>query len=166
MRNYEIFLIRSGEVLSGDFYPNVGRVYISDRKTAEENAKQIYPEHTFHEIANLREYDFEEASDNIPVFTLRCVKGIEEIFTDMSANGIYKAAVFTNISAIVTLSAGCGIPKYAPHELEIAPGEVILISMSAYMWQRDNAFEIVGVFAEQEPKGLTAAEQEPKEALE
>ncbi|MCL2071336.1 MAG: epoxyqueuosine reductase QueH [Oscillospiraceae bacterium] len=150
MRNYEIFFIRDGgdinNLIKQGYHPNVGRVYTSPQKSCIETAGLIYPHHELYKVENLREYDFErmQPKSETPVFTQRCVKGIEEIFADMSRAGIYKAAAVTHLGVIVTLLAGCGIPKAPPTDFEIEPGEAWLISMSAYLWQKGNVFEIVG----------------------
>lgn len=143
MTNYEIFLIREGEVIPGDYYPNVGRVYAAPDC---ETAALIYPAHEIRVMQGLREYDFNEGKNagDAPVFTARCVKSIEEIFMDMNKSGIHKAAVVTGIAAIVTILSGCGLPKVSPTDLEIKPGEAWLISMSAYLWQKGKVFEIIG----------------------
>ena len=153
MQNYEIFLIRqcntdSLEQIKQTIYPNVGKVYTSPGKNCIATAGIVYPGHDFHEIANLREYDFSEfeSDSEIPVFTARCVRGIEEIFSDMSRFGIYKSAVIAGMGAIVMLLAGCGLPEIPPADLELRPGEAWFIRMSAYLWQKGNVFEIAGKF--------------------
>ena len=144
MKNYEIFLIRQGAALSAKYYPNVGKVYIAPGQS--ELANSIYRHHTPYIINNLREYDFNEsrAASDSPIFTGRCVKGLEEIFADMCRTGVYKSAVIASMGVIVTLLAGCGLPKAAPSEFEIEPGEAWLISMSTYLWQKGQVFEIIG----------------------
>ncbi|MCL1902864.1 MAG: hypothetical protein FWF94_00410 [Oscillospiraceae bacterium] len=152
MQNYEIFLIRQCapdniEQIKRAVYPNVGRVYTAPDKNCILTAGTIYAKHDFREVIELREYDFAELeSGDAPVFTARCVKGIEEIFKDMSRFGIYKSAVIAGMGAIVTLLAGCGLPEMPPHKLELQPGEAWLISMSTFLWQKGKVFEIVGRF--------------------
>jgi predicted adenine nucleotide alpha hydrolase (AANH) superfamily ATPase len=113
-------------------------------KNCVKTAKTIYPEHELHKTTDLREYDFSEFKEETPVFTARCVKGIGEIFADMSRSEIYRAAVVTHIGVIVTLMAGCGLPKFPPDKYALEQGEGWLISMSSYLWQKGSVFEIVG----------------------
>ena len=128
--------------------------------------------HGFHPIENLREYNFGEYEGKTPEqlsefpeysewlkggmesrppggeshaeFTTRCIKGIEEVFADMSRSEINKSAVITHAGVIVTLLSGCGLPKGTPADFVLNPGEGWLIRMSTYLWQKGNVFEIVG----------------------
>ena len=141
MKNYEIILIRQGENEKPIQYPNVGRVYTSPRLDCVQTAQSIYPEHTLHTAAPLRERDKDESDKD---FAVRCVAGLNRIFTDITHSGFGKAALITLDEIIVTLMAGCGQPKGEPADFILEPGEGGVIRMSAYLWQRGFAFEIVG----------------------
>jgi len=145
MRNYEIYLIRDGNINAP--YPNVGKVYVSPLISCAESAKVMYPEQTLHTAATLLERDTGKNAESDEDFALRCVAGLNQIFTDMTRNGVGKAALITYDEAIVTLMAGCGLPKSNPTEFILEPGEGWLIRMTAYLWQKGYAFEIIGKLA-------------------
>jgi hypothetical protein len=139
MKNYEILLIRHGKPIGA--YPNVGRVYTSPHADCVESAQMIYHAQTLHTAVNLRGRDSDEAHEE---FALRCVAGLNQLFTDLTRSNIGKAALVTHDETIVTLMAGCGLPKSDPTEFILEPGEGWLIKMSAYLWQKGYAFEIAG----------------------
>jgi hypothetical protein len=101
----------------------------------------MYPQQTLHTDVNLRGRDSDE---NDEAFAVRCVAGLNRIFTDITRADIMRAALITHDETIVTLMAGCGLPKSDPTELILQPGEAWLIKMSAYLWQKSYAFEIIG----------------------
>jgi hypothetical protein len=139
MKNYEILLIKHGEPI-GD-YPHVGRVYTSPHADCVESAQSMYPEQTLHTAFNLRGRDSDESHEE---FAVRCVAGLNQLFTDLTRTQIGKAALITHDETIVTLMAGCGLPKSEPTDYILEPGEGWLIRMSAYLWQKGYAFEIIG----------------------
>jgi hypothetical protein len=104
----------------------------------------MYPSHAqngFNTAATLRERDAGESNEE---FAVRCVAGLNQVFTDMTSSNTAKAALITCDEVIVTLMAGCGLPKYDPADFILEAGEGWLISMSAYLWQKGYAFEITG----------------------
>ncbi|MDR0197659.1 MAG: histidine phosphatase family protein [Oscillospiraceae bacterium] len=153
-------------------YPSVEKVYVSPLKRCVQTAELIYPEHTLHYIDNLRECDIGEfecktieqlaglpeyeewikggmnarapGGESHGEFTLRCVAGLNEVFTDISCSGARKASVITHAGVIVNLMAGFGLPKGRPTDFSLKQGEGWMISMSAYLWQKGNVFEIIG----------------------
>ena len=142
MRNFDLFLIRhttSCELLGE--YPNVGKVYTSPHSDCVESAQLIYPAQTLHTAVNLRGRDSDESNEE---FAVRCVAGLNQLFTDLSKSQIGKAALITHDETIVTLMAGCGLPKSDPTDFILNEGEGWLIRLSAYLWQKGYAFEIVG----------------------
>ncbi|MCL2634347.1 MAG: hypothetical protein FWD34_07550 [Oscillospiraceae bacterium] len=139
MKNYEIYLIRHGE--NSLPYPNVGKVYVSPNIACTIAAQSFYPKHTLHTAMDFRERDPAETDEQ---FALRCVCALNLLFSDLTRSGITKAAIITDEEAIVTLVAGCGLPKGDPVEFMLEPGEGWLISMCTYLWQKGNTFEIVG----------------------
>jgi hypothetical protein len=96
---------------------------------------------TLHTAANLRERD--KGEDN-EIFALRCVAALNQIFVDLTRADVQRAAVVMNEEAIVTLAAGCGMPRYDPLTYRLEPGEAWVIRMSAYLWQKGHVFEVAG----------------------
>jgi len=142
MKNFDLFFIRhttSCELL-GD-YPAVGRVYTSPHADCVQSSQLFYPSQTLHTAVNLRGRDSDETDSE---FAIRCVAGLNQLFTDLTKSQITKAALITHDETIVTLMAGCGLPKSDPTEFILEPGEGWLIRMSAYLWQKGYSFEIVG----------------------
>jgi hypothetical protein len=80
-------------------------------------------------------------------FAVRCVAGLNQVFGDLTRSGIDQAALVSYDEAIVTLMAGCGLPKYSPTEFILEPGEAWLINMTVYLWQKGYGFEIIGKLA-------------------
>jgi hypothetical protein len=116
LKNYEISLIRGGSPMCSLPNPVYVPVLLHERTPGESHEE----------------------------FALRCVAGLDKVFVDMSRNSIERAAVVTCDEVIVTLMAGCGLPKADPAEFTLEPGEGWLIRISAYLWQRGYAFEIIG----------------------
>jgi hypothetical protein len=96
---------------------------------------------------NLRARESREKNEE---FALRCLAALERIFVDITKSDVQRAALIINEEAIVTLMAGCGIPRGDPLEFRLKPGEGWLIKMSAYLWQKGKAFEIVGRIGNEE----------------
>ena len=46
---------------------------------------------------------------------------------------------------IAYLLGGFGLPNFSPHELQCQPGEGYDIYVTADLWQRSQAFEILGM---------------------
>jgi hypothetical protein len=139
MKNYEIYLIRNGEPI-GD-YPNVGRVYTSPHSDCVKSAQIFYPGHTLHTALSFRGHEKDETNE---AFALRCVAGLNQLFSDLTRSGLAKAALVTDDEVIVTLMSGCGLPKGEPTDFVLQSGEGWLIRMTAYLWQKGYAFEVVG----------------------
>jgi hypothetical protein len=139
MKNYEIFLIRHGSTPLP--YPNVGKVYTSPHKSCAKAAQLIYPTQPLNTAATLRKRDDGETNEE---FAVRCIAGLNRVFADLTSSDTAKAALITHDEIIVTLMAGCGLPKYPPTEFILKPGEGWLINMTAYLWQKGYAFEIAG----------------------
>ena len=58
---------------------------------------------------------------------------------------ILHAAVVTHAGILSNLIAGFGLPKIDPKELRPAPGEGYDVLVTASLWQRSGAFEILGM---------------------
>ena len=76
---------------------------------------------------------------------LRLFKALRTIILDMMQNDILHTAVVTHAGIITNLIAGFGLPKIDPKELRPAPGEGYDILVTASLWQRSGAFEILGM---------------------
>jgi hypothetical protein len=143
LKNYEILLIRHG--VNQQSYPNVGRVYTSPHADCVNAAQLFYPGHTLHTALNFRGRDSgNSGGESDKEFAVRCVAGLNQLFSDITQGGIEKSALITHDEIIVTLMAGCGVPKMPPTDFILQPGEGWLIKMSAFLWQKGYAFEIVG----------------------
>ena len=67
------------------------------------------------------------------------------VFCCAVQNDILHTAVVTYAGIITNLIAGFGLPKIDPKELRPAPGEGYDILVTASLWQRSGAFEILGM---------------------
>jgi hypothetical protein len=142
LKNFEILLIRPGTADSTPPpYPNIGRVYTAPQADCLGWTTLSYPENTLHTAANLRARDEGESNED---FAIRCVAALNQIFTDLTRADVQRAALIMNEEAIVTLMAGCGMPRHDPLAYRLEPGEGWLIIMSAYLWQKGHVFEVAG----------------------
>ncbi|MDR0223333.1 MAG: histidine phosphatase family protein [Oscillospiraceae bacterium] len=168
----------NGYVKAG-MYPSVDKVYTSPLKRCVQTARLIYPDYEPRRIDNLRECGIGEfecktikqlaglpeytewikggmdarapGGESHGEFTLRCLDGLNEVFTDMTRSGTGTAAVITHAGVIVNLLTGCGFPKGRPADFAPEQGEGWLIGVSAYLWQKGNVFEIIGKLTAQNP---------------
>ena len=76
---------------------------------------------------------------------LRIFKALREIIRDMMNTDILHAAVITHAGILSNLIAGFGLPKIDPKELRPAPGEGYDVLVTASLWQRSGAFEVLGM---------------------
>ena len=77
-------------------------------------------------------------------FSLRCISGLDVIFSDMMAKDVTRAAVVTHGGVITNLLSGYGLPKGRPADYMCGPGEGFEIILSTFLWQKGPAFEISG----------------------
>lgn len=160
------------ELASEEVYPEVEKVYSSPLARCLETAEIIYPENklmivdelsemnfgefegkTQKQLQDLREYadwlrgGAEAAPPNgekYGDFMLRCIEGLDAIFTDMTRLDITRAACITHAGVITNLLCGYGLPKGRPADFLCAAGEGYEIALSAFLWQKGPAFEILG----------------------
>lgn len=160
-----------------EMYPDVQKVYSSPLKRCIETADIIYPNRYVGRIENLSECNFGEFEGRTPdelaevpeytewlrggfqakapggesneEFTLRCLNGLDEILKDMMKEQITRAAAIAPGGVIMTLLSGFGLPKGKPGDFALKPGEGYMINMSAFMWQKGPAFEIIGKLFEE-----------------
>lgn len=160
------------ELAAAEIYPNVDKVYSSPLARCLETAEIIYPEHklmivdelsemnfgefenkTREQLKDLREYTdwLSGGADACPPngekfgdFTLRCIEGLDCVFTDMMSRDLQRAAVITHGGVITNLLAGWGLPKGKPADFMCGPGEGFEITLSTFLWQKGPTFEITG----------------------
>ncbi len=157
-----------------DMYPDVDKVYSSPLARCLETAEIIYPEHklmivdelcemnfgdfenkTQEQLKDLKEYAdwIRGGADACPPngekfgdFTLRCIDGLDTVFSDMMRREIQSAAVITHAGVITNLLAGFGLPKGRPADFLCEPGKGFEISLNTFLWQKGPSFEITGRF--------------------
>ena len=153
-------------------YPKVQRVYSSPLKRCIETSEILFPEREIIGMSDLRELDlgdFEGKSvdelihredyknwlkggvDNTPPngesiqdMTVRVYNALNQIIINMMSEDFTHCAIVTH-SGIVTNMMSCfGIPKYNPKDLACNAGEGFEVLVTAQMWQRSQAFELLG----------------------
>ncbi|MGN0699956.1 MAG: histidine phosphatase family protein, partial [Oscillospiraceae bacterium] len=157
-----------------EMYPEVDKVYSSPLARCLETAEIIYPEHklmivdelcemnfgdfenkTQEQLKDLKEYAdwIRGGADACPPngekfgdFTLRCIDGLDTVFSDMMRREIQSAAVITHAGVITNLLAGFGLPKGRPADFLCEPGKGFEISLNTFLWQKGPSFEITGRF--------------------
>lgn len=154
-------------------YPHVGKVYSSPLQRCTETAEILFPDSSVQIVENLIEMDFGDfegksadelvkkseflewlkggadsrppKGESLQEVQLRLFKALRTIILDMMQNDILHTAVVTHAGIITNLIAGFGLPKIDPKELRPAPGEGYDILVTASLWQRSGAFEILGM---------------------
>lgn len=160
------------ELCSKEIYPNIGKVYSSPLSRCLETAEIIYPEHklmivdelcemnfgdfegkTREQLQDLREYTdwLRGGADACPPngekygeFMLRCIEGLDIVFSDMMKHNITRAACVTHAGVITNLLCGYGLPKGKPADFLLSPGDGFEIILSTFLWQKGPTFEISG----------------------
>lgn len=154
-------------------YPNVARVYSSPMQRCIETSEILFPDAQIQIVENLIEMDFGEfegksadelvnredfktwlkggmdcrppQGESVSEVQLRIFKALNEIIHDMMNDDLLHCAVVTHSGIISNMIAGFGVPKINPKELCPAPGEGYDILITASLWQRSGAFEILGM---------------------
>ena len=160
-------------------YPNPQKVYISPLKRCKQTASIIYPNCYTVELPELREMDFgkfenkkaEELMDtpeykqyikggldNPPPggesardMVNRCYEAIKIIISDMMYEGLTSAAVVTHGGIIMNMLSCFGVPKRRPLDYACDFGEGFEVLVTASMWQRSEAFEVLGRYPDRDP---------------
>lgn len=153
-------------------YPDVERVYSSPLKRCTETAEIIYPKIQLTKVDEIAEMDFGEfegkrqkdiaglpeytewlkggpeacppGGEKFGDFSLRCISGLDVIFSDMMKKELTRAAVINHGGVITNLLAGFGLPKGKPADFMLPPGGGYEIILSAFLWQKGPVFEISG----------------------
>ncbi|MBQ8515663.1 MAG: histidine phosphatase family protein [Ruminococcus sp.] len=154
-------------------YPSVAKVYSSPLRRCTETAEILFPEKDIQCIdelieMNLGQFDGKSADEliDLPEFKewlkggaecappegesvadiqLRIFKALAIIIKDMMENDLRHCAVVTHGGIISNMVAGFGLPKVDPKELQAAFGEGYDIHITAALWQRSGAFELLGM---------------------
>ena len=83
--------------------------------------------------------------ESIEELCIRTYRALDRILMDMMENEFYHCACVTHAGVISNMLAYFGLPKIAASELQTEPGEGYDILLTAQMWQRSQAFEILGI---------------------
>ena len=154
-------------------YPNVARVYSSPLRRCTETAEILFPDVQIQTVDNLIEMDFgafegksadelvekpefkewlkggmdcrPPQGESVKEVQLRIFTALREIITDMMREDLLHCAMITHGGMIANMLAGFGLPKISPQELQCQPGEGFDIYVTADLWQRSQAFEILGL---------------------
>ncbi len=155
-------------------YSTVQKIFISPLKRCRATASILYPEAIIVDIPELTEMNFGDfenkkaedlmntpeykrflkggldnpppGGESIRMVVERCVAAMEKIVSSIFEEGLTNCAVITHGGIIMNLLSCFGIPKYNPNDFACDFGEGFEVMISAAMWQRSTAFEILGRF--------------------
>ena len=162
------------DLLEKNEYPPVQKVYTSPLKRCIQTVNILQPNRLVAELPQLREMDFGEFEnktadelmeteaykefikgglDNPPPggesvrdVMNRCDEALNIIISDMMYEGLTYVGVCTHSGIIMNMMAGFGVPKARPIDYVCGFGEGFEVLVTASMWQRSEAFEIVGSY--------------------
>ena len=139
-------------------YPNVARVYSSPLRRCTETAEILFPEVQIQTVEHLIEMDFgkfegKSADElvHLPEFKAWLKGGMDCRPPQGESVKEVQLRIFKALREIIrggmisNMLAGFGLPKIAPQELQCQPGEGFDIYVTADLWQRSQAFEILGL---------------------
>ncbi len=155
-------------------YPRVQRVYSSPLSRCTETAEILFPDVPMYLCPELRELNFgifegksvldlagredyrtwlkggspeirPPEGESAEELCIRSYKAINTILLDMMENDFAHCAVITHAGVISNLLACFGLPKFPATQLHSEAGEGFEILLTAQMWQRSQAFEILGM---------------------
>ncbi|MCR5121808.1 MAG: histidine phosphatase family protein [Ruminococcus sp.] len=155
-------------------FPSFQKVYISPLKRCLQTAYIMAPNCPMVEIGELAEMDFgdfegktPEELKNDPAYAeflkggldnappngesarqvvTRCFRAITIMIEDMMKNNIKNAAVVTHAGIIMNMLTCFALPKQAPGAYRCGFGEGFEVLVTAQLWQRSGAFELIGSF--------------------
>ncbi len=155
-------------------YPSVQKIYVSPLKRCIQTADILHPNRYTAQLGLLMEMNFgdfenktadelmeredykkflEGGLDNPPPngesardIMNRSFEALNIIISDMMYEGLTNCAVVTHGGIIMNMLSGFGVPKLKPLEYQCDFGEGFEILITADMWQRSNAFEVLGRF--------------------
>lgn len=153
-------------------YPSVQKVYTSPLKRCKQTADILFPNRFTVDLGLLGEMDFgdfenktsdelidnpaykkflEGGLDNPPPngesardVVNRCYEALKIIISDMMYEGLTNCAIVTHGGIIMNILSCFGVPKLNPIEYQCDFGEGFEILITASMWQRSEAFELIG----------------------
>jgi alpha-ribazole phosphatase len=164
-------------------YPSFQRVYLSPMKRCLQTAYIMTPNCQMIEIPELVEMDFGDFEGKAPAelksdpayaqflkggldnpppngesarqVVTRCLKAFAKIIDDMMTEGLTNCAVITHGGIIMNMLACFGLPKQDPMAYACGFGEGFEVLVTASLWQRSGAFEVLGSFPAvyDEPRG-------------
>lgn len=152
-------------------YPPAQKVYTSPLKRCKQTVSILQPNRLTVELPELVEMDFGEFEnkkiadlmdtdeykafikgglDNPPPggeslrsVINRCYKALQIIISDMMYEGLTNVAVVTHGGIIMNMLSCFGIPKRSPMDYSCDFGEGFEVIVTASMWQRSEAFEVL-----------------------
>ena len=161
-------------------YPSFQRVYISPLKRCLQTAYIMTPNCQMIEIPELVEMDFGDFEEKTPQelkddpryaeflkggldnpppngesarqVVTRCLKALTKIIDDMMEEGLTDCAVITHGGIIMNMLACFGIPNRDPMSYACDFGEGYEVLVTAALWQRSGAFEIIDTFPPMPPE--------------
>ena len=152
-------------------YPPAQKVYTSPLKRCKQTVSILQPNRLTVELPELVEMDFGDFEnkkiadlmdtdeykafikgglDNPPPggeslrsVINRCYKALQIIISDMMYEGLTNVAVVTHGGIIMNMLSCFGIPKRSPMDYSCDFGEGFEVMVTASMWQRSEAFEVL-----------------------
>lgn len=159
-------------------YPSVQKVYTSPLKRCKQTVAILQPnrltvemeqltEMNFGDFENKKAEDLMERDDykefikggldnpaphgeSIRDVVNRCFEAIQIIISDMMYEGLTNVAVFTHGGIIMNMLSCFGMPKRKAMEYACDFGEGFEVIVTADMWQRSGAFEILGRYPDRD----------------
>ena len=152
-------------------YPPAQKVYTSPLKRCKQTVSILQPNRLTVELPELVEMDFGDFEnkkiadlmdtdeykafikgglDNPPPggeslrsVINRCYKALQIIISDMMYEGLTNVAVVTHGGIIMNMLSCFGLPKRSPMDYSCDFGEGFEVIVTASMWQRSEAFEVL-----------------------
>ena len=152
-------------------YPPAQKVYTSPLKRCKQTVSILQPNRLTVELPELVEMDFGDFEnkkiadlmdtdeykafikgglDNPPPggeslrsVINRCYKALQIIISDMMYEGLTNVAVVTHGGIIMNVLSCFGVPKRSPMDYSCDFGEGFEVIVTASMWQRSEAFEVL-----------------------
>lgn len=153
-------------------YPKVQRVYSSPLKRCMETSSILFPDREIIAVNDLRELDFGDFEgksvdelinrddykkwlkggidnsapngESIQDMTVRVFSALNQIILNMMSEDFTHCAIVTHSGIVTNMMTCFGIPKYDSKDLYCGSGEGFEVLVTAQMWQRSQAFEILG----------------------
>lgn len=152
-------------------YPRVQRVYTSPLLRCRQTCEILFPDRQIIGMDDLRELDFGDFDgktvdelinredykkwlqgginnsapngESIQDLLVRSYSALTRIIMNMMDEEFSHCAIVTHVGVIKNMLIAFGLPKIDPNELYIDVGEGAEILITADMWQRSQAFEIL-----------------------